>query len=65
MATKSMTVEINVSVHARTDKAFLVDNGNGHRVWVPRSQISDHTGDDESPESIFVPTWLAYEKGLI
>jgi len=58
-------IEIAVEVRARTDKALLVDAGDGKPVWVPRSQISDYVGDSESPETIFISEWLATEKGLI
>lgn len=57
-------IEIAVEVRQRTDKAFLVFDGKTE-CWIPRSQISDYSGDDESPETIFIPEWLAHEKGLI
>jgi len=57
-------IEIPVEVRARTDKALLVYDGK-IEAWVPRSQITDYTGDEESPESIFISDWLAGEKGFI
>jgi len=57
-------IEIAIEVKARTDKAFLVSDG-VTECWLPRSQISDWSGDDESPDSIFIPEWLAFDKGLI
>ena len=57
-------IEIAVEIRARTDKALLVYNGDVE-AWVPRSQISDYTGDSESPETIFISEWMANEKGLI
>lgn len=57
-------VEVAVEVRARTDKALLVYDGKSE-FWVPRSQISDFTGDEDSPESIFISEWLAKEKGMI
>lgn len=57
-------IEIAVEIRARTDKAFLVSDG-GNECWIPRSQISDYVGDEDSPETIFIPEWLALDKGLI
>lgn len=57
-------IEIDVEIQARTTKALLVSNGKTE-CWVPRSQISDYSGSEDSPESIFIPEWLALEKGLI
>lgn len=57
-------IEIEVEVTARTDKALQVFNGKT-TVWVPRSQISDYCGELDSPDSIFIPEWIAEEKGLI
>ncbi len=58
-------VEIDVSVCARTPNAIQVYDGN-KKTWIPRSQISDYTGDSmDNAESIFIPEWMAIEKGLI
>lgn len=57
-------VEIAVEIKARTPKALLVSDG-VTECWIPRSQISDYSGDEESPETIFISEWLAGEKGLI
>ncbi len=57
-------IEIAVEVKARTDKALLVFDGKTE-CWIPRSQISDYSGDEDSPETIFISEWLAGEKGLI
>ena len=57
-------VEIAVEIRARADKAFLVFDGKTE-CWLPRSQISDYVGDEDSPETIFIPEWLALDKGLI
>jgi len=57
-------IEIAVEIRARTPKALLVTDGSVER-WIPRSQISDYVGDEDSPESIFISEWLANEKGLI
>ena len=57
-------IEIAVEVKARTDRALLVNDGLTE-CWVPRSQISDYSGEEDSPDTIFIPEWLALEKGLI
>lgn len=59
-------IEIAVEIYARTDSALLVSDGVLEPpTWIPRSQISDYTGDEDSPETIFIPEWLANKKGLI
>lgn len=57
-------IEIAVEVRARTEKALFVSDGKSE-CWIPRSQISDYSGDENSPETIFIPEWLAEDKGLI
>lgn len=57
-------IEIAIEVRARTEKALLVFDGKT-QCWVPRSQISDYVGDEDSPETIFISEWLAEKKGLI
>ena len=47
-------IEIAVDVKTRTDKALLITDGDTE-CWIPRSQISDYSGDDiDSPETIFI-----------
>jgi hypothetical protein len=63
-------VEIAVVVKRTTDKAILVNHGIRDEVWIPKSQISDWTdGPDNEPgegtSSIFIPEWLATEKGMV
>lgn len=60
-------VELEVQVQAVTERAMLVQTVVG-QAWVPKSQISDYSGSDEldsQVETIFVPEWLATEKGLV
>jgi hypothetical protein len=64
------TVEITVIVKIATAKAVLVDHGGKEDVWVPISQITDWCeGPDDKPglgtTSIFIPEWLATEKGML
>lgn len=63
MSTKD--IEIAVEVRGETDKALRVYDGK-HEVWIPKSQISDQSEDRNGKiETIFIPEWLASEKGLI
>ncbi len=57
-------IEIAVEVRAKTSMALKVFDGKTE-CWIPRSQISDYVGDEDSPETIFISEWLACEKGLI
>lgn len=59
-------VEIEIVVKRSTDRAILVNHGVPKEEWVPISQISDYIGDSvHTAESIFIPEWLAHEKGMI
>ena len=57
-------IELAIEVVARTDRALLVTDGK-EECWIPKSQISDYVGEEDSPETIFIPEWLALKKGLI
>lgn len=64
---RNKAVELTVRVKATTDKAVMIETERG-TAWVPRSQIEDWSGSDDldlNVESIFVPEWLAVEKGLV
>lgn len=63
-------IEISVIVRAVTEKAIRVDHGGKEEVWLPKSQISDWCdGPDDAPgwgtTSVFIPEWLAEEKGIL
>lgn len=61
-------IEIAVVVKRTTERALLVNFGVREEVWVPKSQISDWSGSeylDHEVDSIFIPEWLAKEKGMI
>lgn len=59
-------VEIEGKVRRETDKAYLFDFGADAPVWVPKSQITDESDPDKNGIiSIFIPEWLATEKGMI
>jgi len=61
-------IEIAVEVKRETTAAYLVNDGRVD-VWIPKSQISDYTEErglfGPKITSIFVPEWLAKDKGLI
>lgn len=58
-------VEIDCKIIRSTEKAYLVDFGAKEHVWVPRSQITDESEDEDGISSIFIPEWLAIEKGMV
>lgn len=62
------TIEIACEVRRQTDKAWLVYDG-AREVWIAKSQITDHVEErgliSMKVTSIFIPVWLATEKGLI
>jgi len=60
----SNDIEIAVEVRGETDKALKVFDGKVE-VWIPKSNISDECEDKGRIVSIFIPEWLALEKGLI
>ena len=65
---KDETVEIDVCVKRRTEKAILVEVENlDEDLWIPKSQIEDWDENisNKDIDSILIPNWLAQEKGLI
>lgn len=68
-----MSEIVDVEVHlvlAITTEAVLVTQGDGindKQTWIPLSQIDDT--DDELEEgtgnTLYIPLWLAEEKGLV
>jgi hypothetical protein len=62
------TIEIACEIRKHTDKAWLVFDG-VREVWIAKSQISDYMEErgliGMKVTSIFIPVWLATEKGLI
>ncbi len=53
-------VHIHADLKYETEKAYLIDSGDGDPVWVPKS----HVEYDEMGEFL-MPEWLAKDKGLI
>ena len=62
----AMNVEIFGTVKVVTDEAVLLNEGDKD-VWLPLSQIETEKQDFMVGDDIlvFVPFWLAEEKGLI
>lgn len=54
-------IDIAAELKVETEKAFLIDGGDGKPVWVPKSQVEYNTED----KTFAMPEWLAKEKGLI
>lgn len=61
----SEIIEVDVEVTAFTELAIQVLDLHDNKVWIPRSQIDDYSGEDNNPETIFITQWLAEEKGLV
>lgn len=62
---RSDLVDIEVTIHAETDRAILVSEvGGDEKIWLPKSQIeiNDRSGD---LAEISLPGWLANEKDLV
>lgn len=57
-------VEIDVEIVCESNRAYKVYDGKV-TVWIPKSQVSDCTSTDGKIESIFIPEWLAKNRGLI
>ena len=60
----SKDVEIACEVRAQTTLAMQIYDGKT-TCWIPKSQISDESEEDGNVTSIFIPEWLAIEKGLV
>lgn len=62
-------VEIKCEVRVVTAAAIRIHDGKID-AWIPKSQVTDWSdGPDDAPgfgtTSIFIPEWLATEKGLV
>lgn len=65
---KSDLVDLDVQIHASTEKAILVstDGERANAVWLPLSQIEvERKRGKVSLAVVTVPEWLATEKGLV
>lgn len=57
-------IELSCEVLGESEKAYKLDFGT-KECWIPKSQINDYMEEDNSIVSVFIPEWLAFEKGLI
>lgn len=57
-------IEIACEVRRETPLAKLIFDGT-REVWIPKSKIRDECEDKGKVISIFIPEWLATEKGLV
>lgn len=57
-------IDVAVTLERETAKAYLVNEGH-KSVWVPKSQVTLNFGTNGVVESITLPEWLAFDKGLI
>lgn len=62
----SNLVDISVTLHAETDKAWRVsdDGENDNAVWIPKSQAELEHKKGVLYE-LTLPEWLAIDKGLV
>lgn len=62
-------VELEVKVWAITPSALLVETETSSKTWLPKSVITDYGPPsdemDYKTDRIFVPRWVAVDKGLI
>ena len=67
-------VEIDCTVVQETKAAYLIlvaapGRKNPIQEWIPKSQVDDYCADTvngkEVINSVFIPVWLATEKGLV
>lgn len=54
-------VTLDIKIKHQTEKAVMVENLKGQKVWLPKSQIEV----DHENLTIDLPEWLAEETGLI
>ena len=59
------TVEVkDYNIERTSEKAILISKDN-REYWIPKSQIMDYSGEEEMPDTIIIPAWLAAKKGLV
>jgi len=67
MSVKSEVVDLELHLHAETDKAIRVsENGDEDKgVWLPKSQIEYDDNTRSGYCEVTLPRWLARQHGLI
>jgi hypothetical protein len=61
MTGRSDIVDIDCIITRQTERAYCVDAGTGHDVWLPKS-LCEWDAEDKT---MAMPEWLAMDKGLI
>jgi hypothetical protein len=66
MARALVDLDLNVIRDNDNDRAILVQDDDGKKVWLPRSMIEiDYDGKKQGRATITMPEHLAIEKGLV
>jgi hypothetical protein len=55
---------INCTIEHETEKAWLINDGGGRKVWVPKSQAEAYPRQDGTID-LFAEEWVLKKKGLI
>ncbi len=59
--------ELAVSFVRQSDDAILIEDANGKKIWLPKSQLTNW--DHNTPEGVIVEIvlaeWLAIKEGLV
>jgi len=64
MTHKNELVDIAVTLHAETEKAWLIDHGGLEKVWIPKSQGELEKNKDGKTYCLTIPEWLAQDKRI-
>lgn len=66
-ADRNKLVDLELHMHAETEKAILVsENGDEKKgVWLAKSQIEYNDNTTSGYVEVTLPHWLANERGLI
>jgi len=56
--------EFTCRIVHETEKAFLVDDGSGKEIWIPKAKVLDFVDMPGDAVELTVPEWMAKEKGL-
>ena len=57
-------IELHVYITKETPKAIMFLSDNLEAVWLPKSQITICTPEENGKQTIEVPEWLLLEKNL-
>jgi hypothetical protein len=58
-------VHVGCVIKKETQSAILIDSGD-QECWLPKSLIDiDHLGEGSGSAIVYVPEWLATDRGLV